>query len=283
MSITDLTNTTWVVPAGWSAKHNYGTFSVDYDYEYGTNSGSQTTLRIGYDTGAGDDGTNCIGFSTYPAIFSNTAFTITFTGGTDVTNASLISWLETYGELQGGDAPTNVVTITYKDTTIPVEAGQAVTLSTADKKLTGDIAITAPKESGGDARDFRILGGLLYADGGSVIKQVFYRLYSETNGDKGNDKLHNGENNTFDGRDVMYKQGVWAKIPAGDKVAINFWTSYDATPVTVTANGKNIPITLTASDSSASWFYKAYHSDYFEVSEDVLDLVIYTNKPFVEN
>ena len=46
--------------------------------------------------------------------------------------------------------------IKYKDTTIPVEAGQTVTLNTADKKLTGDIAITAPKESGGgDTRDVR--------------------------------------------------------------------------------------------------------------------------------
>jgi hypothetical protein len=48
--------------------------------------------------------------------------------------------------------------IKYKDTSIPVEAGQTVTLNTADKKLTGDIEVTAPKESGGgDTRDVRTL------------------------------------------------------------------------------------------------------------------------------
>ena len=36
-------------------------------------------------------------------------------------------------------------TIKYKDTTIRVEAGQTVTLSTADKKLTGDIEVIAKK------------------------------------------------------------------------------------------------------------------------------------------
>jgi hypothetical protein len=46
--------------------------------------------------------------------------------------------------------------IKYKDTTIPVEAGQTVTLNTADKKLTGDILITAPKDGGGDAKKYNI-------------------------------------------------------------------------------------------------------------------------------
>lgn len=46
--------------------------------------------------------------------------------------------------------------IKYKDTTIPVEAGQTVTLNTTGKKLTGDIAITAPKESGGGAKKYSI-------------------------------------------------------------------------------------------------------------------------------
>jgi hypothetical protein len=46
--------------------------------------------------------------------------------------------------------------IKYKDTTIPVEAGQTVTLNTADKKLTGDMVICVPKaESGGGAVDTR--------------------------------------------------------------------------------------------------------------------------------
>lgn len=39
--------------------------------------------------------------------------------------------------------------IKYKDTTIPVEAGQTVTLNTTGKKLTGDVVITAPKAESG--------------------------------------------------------------------------------------------------------------------------------------
>ena len=39
--------------------------------------------------------------------------------------------------------------IKYKDTVISVEAGQTATLHTTDKKLTGDIEVTAPAESGG--------------------------------------------------------------------------------------------------------------------------------------
>ncbi len=48
--------------------------------------------------------------------------------------------------------------IKYKDTVISLEAGQTVTLNTADKKLTGDIEVTAPKDvGGGDTRDVRTL------------------------------------------------------------------------------------------------------------------------------
>lgn len=41
---------------------------------------------------------------------------------------------------------TDAVTITYKDTIILAESGKTVTLSTTNKKLTGDIIITAPEE-----------------------------------------------------------------------------------------------------------------------------------------
>ena len=145
MATTDLTNTTWAVPAGWSAKHNYGTFSVDYNYEYGTSSGSQTTLRIGFDNGSGDNGDNIIGFST-ESIYPATAFTIIITGGADATNPYLISWLESNGELQTLPAPTGV-TIQYKDTTISIKDGQAVTLHTTDKKFTEDLEIIAPEST----------------------------------------------------------------------------------------------------------------------------------------
>ena len=145
-TITDLTNTTWHIPAGWSAKHNYGTFSVDYNYEYtALVVGSQTTLRIGFDDGSGDNGDNIIGFST-ESIYPATAFTITITGGVDATNPALISWLEANGELQGAEepepeAPTNTVTIEYNDTEVAsITEGQSATVP-AGKRATSDVSI----------------------------------------------------------------------------------------------------------------------------------------------
>ncbi len=43
--------------------------------------------------------------------------------------------------------------IKYKDTVISLEAGKTATLHLADKKLTEDMVITAPAESGGGASD----------------------------------------------------------------------------------------------------------------------------------
>ena len=71
----------------------------------------------------------------------------------EVTNGSiLLNYLNTSAIKQSDfepDTPTDAVTIKYKDTTIPVEAGQTVTLNTTGKKFTEDIEVTAPKESGG--------------------------------------------------------------------------------------------------------------------------------------
>jgi hypothetical protein len=94
--VTDLTNTTWYVPSGWQAKHAYGTFAINYSVLYDSQSLEGSLLRIGFDTGSGDDGTNCISFYGH-YIYNDTAFTISITDGDDATNTSLISWLETYG------------------------------------------------------------------------------------------------------------------------------------------------------------------------------------------
>jgi hypothetical protein len=144
VSITDLTNTTWIVPAGWSAKHNYGIFSVDYNYEYGTTSGSQTTLRIGFDNGSGDNGDNIIGFGT-KSIYPATAFTITITGGVDATNSALISWLETYSEKP---TPTDAVIVEYNNAVIATLTEGKVTLSCKDKQMHTNVVITVPEFGG---------------------------------------------------------------------------------------------------------------------------------------
>lgn len=46
--------------------------------------------------------------------------------------------------------------IKYKSQTIAIEAGETATLHTTDKKLTGDIEVTAPAESGGGAKKYNI-------------------------------------------------------------------------------------------------------------------------------
>lgn len=179
--ITDLTNTIWVVPAGWSATAGYGRFyDIEYDIIYSDGiedinycralfigfSGPPNFENNEYDSFTKSTSNTIITWSYGSRITPADSFTITFTGGTDVTNTSLISWLEANGECQ--NPPTPKVTITYKDTTILAEPGKIITLHLADKKLTEDMVITTPEEevveewdgsyvvSGGELIDFTI-------------------------------------------------------------------------------------------------------------------------------
>lgn len=104
MAITNLTNTTWNIPAGWTASAGYGQFNInlyfeeDYNYNF-------FSVYIGYGlSGVPGDFTypstsNSIVFngSSWPTYTSTSSFTITITGGEDATNTKLISWLETNG------------------------------------------------------------------------------------------------------------------------------------------------------------------------------------------
>ena len=113
--ITDLTNTTWSIQAGWEAEAGYGKFNIDVsvtnDSYLGTVSLSSfyigynsltnqynDSIYLGYDPGYDAD------LIMYP---NYSAFSVTFTGGTDATNPELIAWVSKYGEQQG--APTNLV------------------------------------------------------------------------------------------------------------------------------------------------------------------------------
>ena len=114
MAITDLTNTTWEIPAGWTATAGYGQFSVNNNASstYVNPSGTATysQFNIGYSkTGSEYANTIQVGES---GIGNSYPISITFTGGTDVTNPNLISWLEANGTLQGGetDEPTDTIT-----------------------------------------------------------------------------------------------------------------------------------------------------------------------------
>ena len=127
MAITDLTNTTWEVPSGWSASAGYGQFSINGRTIGGTDF---THFNIGYrfdtETYALTALANTIAILYNGAIISNfvsasqATLTFTITGGTDVTNPDLISWLEANGTLQGGSEPVTIKAGTYTwNETIP--------------------------------------------------------------------------------------------------------------------------------------------------------------------
>lgn len=96
--ITDLTGTTWYIPSGWSASARYGQFYVE-----GTVNGSNTNfIAIGYnDENSLQDSISYLDADVgIPKTITPTNdITLTITGGTDATNTTLSSWLQTYGEL----------------------------------------------------------------------------------------------------------------------------------------------------------------------------------------
>ena len=90
------TETTYNIPSGWVASAGYGIFNVSGDI----NGSSFTTLAIGYVDSVSYR--NCISLftnSSFSSQFGNSSsLTITITGGDDVDNELLKSWLDTYGE-----------------------------------------------------------------------------------------------------------------------------------------------------------------------------------------
>lgn len=165
MAITDLTNTTWVVPAGWSAAAGYGRFydiNYDFDWEYEERIGYLSALFIGYSGPPNFESDQYDSFTTPKSdlittwsggdtVKSSNSFTITFTGGTDVTNPSLISWLEANGECQNPPAPEEpAVTIQYNGTVIAsLKAGQTATLPCKDTLMHTDVVVSVPEGMGG--------------------------------------------------------------------------------------------------------------------------------------
>lgn len=99
LKVTDLTNTTWYVPSGWSARSGYGHFSIAGTYvKNSTSEASFNSFSIGYLFDGPDEVSidSWVAFDTY-GIDTNNQFSLTITGGTDITNPKLIAWLETYG------------------------------------------------------------------------------------------------------------------------------------------------------------------------------------------
>ena len=178
-TITDLTNTTWYIPAGWSATAGCGIFNVNYSkYEEGFNSTDDfIVLGIGHgkNGSAYDDLIQMVSESSGNYGVNNSrTFTLTFTGGTDVTNPSLISWLDANGECQ--NPPVTTVTIEYNGETIAnIEGGQTATLNCAGKKMSTDISITAPEIAEANLQEKTI------TENGEVTPDEGYDGFSKVN------------------------------------------------------------------------------------------------------
>lgn len=99
MAITNLTNTTWNIPAGWTATAGYGIFSISFKLNDEVDC---TGLDVGYNGFL--DNPNIADFIYVAAqhgggtsLTPSNSFTIEILGGTDVSNTKLISWLEANG------------------------------------------------------------------------------------------------------------------------------------------------------------------------------------------
>lgn len=122
MAVTDLTGYTWVGNNSLNITSSYGVFYIDCSCNDITEGGSYQGLAIGYKysayMGGGDfiSGSNAFLLGQFDS-GSIAGYTITFTGGTDATNSTLISWLESNGTLT---APivANTYTLTHSLTNL---------------------------------------------------------------------------------------------------------------------------------------------------------------------
>lgn len=104
--LTDLTGTTWDFRRDWTATAGYGFFVVDGTLLNSGNTFNFDRFAIGGYYGSTSVNTtitnaNRVGIGKSPSwsnYFNNSSsFTVTFTGGADVTNADLISWVKQNG------------------------------------------------------------------------------------------------------------------------------------------------------------------------------------------
>ena len=99
ITLDDLTNTTWLINNNPSITGSYGVFNINISCDDITTGGSYIGLAIGYSfssyAGGGEwvDGTSAFLFYQFESSSIN-GYTLTFTGGDDAENISLIAWLE---------------------------------------------------------------------------------------------------------------------------------------------------------------------------------------------
>ena len=197
--ITNLTNTYWNIPAGWTATAGYGRFNVEISIdENGEGIGGYERLEVGYTIDADNPGdsltkANCVTFGPYSfwEYDNSKTFQIRFNGGADVTNTSLITWLEANGEMEGGETESDVVTVKYMDKTIEIATGSSAVLHVAKRLMEEDVTITVPEMGGVDVAadtvtEADVLSGVTFhkADGTQAEGMIeTYDVTDNRNGD----------------------------------------------------------------------------------------------------
>ena len=142
--------------------------------------------------------------------------------------------------------------IKYKDTTIPVEAGQTVTLHTAGQKLTEDVVISVPKaESGGDTRDVRTLCVIL---NGGHTATISYCL----------------ENAPTTGKEGLYSARIWWNFSKGTKLRLKIVMSYQSYFKSVYCEQLGGEISTTVEGD-------VRYTDWFVINDNIFDFNIAYN------
>ena len=180
MAITDLTNTTWNIPAGWTASAGYGQFNVtNIMYETG---GIGKIFYIGYEfnpvEGSISGKANIAGNNVYGTVSNTNGFSLKITGGADATNTKLISWLQENGTLVTSKAPN----YTALDDALDRLAVAIAERTGAELPLTLEEMLEAAKEIGSAALiSFTISGTTYQAEEGMTWQQWVNSDYNTNN------------------------------------------------------------------------------------------------------
>ena len=107
MAITNLTNTTWYVPSGWTAAAGYGQFNIAGSYIIDNNEyeldGSQLCFGYSFESPATEltaKENTIVSMLQLIDIGNSSAITLKIVEGDDTTNTSLIAWLQDNGTWQ---------------------------------------------------------------------------------------------------------------------------------------------------------------------------------------
>ena len=189
-TITDLTGTTWVLDdaANIEASSGFGSFAIDFELD-----GSQYDhLWVGYAWNVGigliqQSNSIVFGSEEDPGLNINNSdfdvgepISVTFTGGTDATNATLISWLEANGTLTAPQPAVNVNLTTLANysqlvggTTYTIQIrALGVNLNTPSN-LTSGISYSAPYPITLTSTHCNVAGQWYIASGGTVVLTIY--------------------------------------------------------------------------------------------------------------